>query len=55
MLILMECILVLAVLDLSVVVGGLLQAYQLFLIVYPQVSGHSFNSKVFFSVPFSDG
>ena len=51
----MECVLVLVVLDLSVVVGGLLQAYQLFLIVYPQVSGRSLASKIFFSVLVNDG
>ena len=44
----MECVLVLVVLDLSVVVGGLLQAYQRFLFVDPQVSGHSLSSKIFF-------
>ena len=41
----MECILDLVVLDLYFVVDRLLQAYQLFLIVHEQVSGHNLASK----------
>ena len=46
MLILMEGVLDLAVLDLFLMVDHLLQAYQLFLIVHQQVSGHNFASRI---------
>ena len=40
----MECVFDLVVLDLFLVVDRLLQAYQLFLIVHQQVSGHNLAS-----------
>ena len=54
MLILIECLLDL-VLHLFLVVNRLLQAYQLFLIAYQQVSDRNLASKIFLSVLLSDG
>ena len=54
MLILIECVLDL-VIDLFLVVGHLLQAYQLFLIAHQRVSGRNLTSKIFLSVSLSDG
>ena len=55
MLILMECVLNLVALDLFLVVDRLLQAYQLFLIAYQQVSGRNLASKISLLVLLSDG
>ena len=55
MLVLMECVFDLVVLDLFLVVDRLLQAYQLFLIAYQQVSGRNLASKISSSVLLSDG
>ena len=55
MLILMQCVLDFVVLDLFLVVDHLLQAYQLFLIVNQQVSGHNLASKISLSFTLSDG
>ena len=51
----MKCVLDLVVLDLFIVVDRLLQAYQLFLIVHQQVSGHNLASKISLSVLLIDG
>ena len=50
----MECVLDLVVLNLFRVVDHLLQAYQLFLIAYQQVSGCNLASKIPLSVLLSD-
>ena len=50
----MECVLDLVVLDLFLVVGFLLQTYQLFLIVQQQVSGPNLTSTISLSVLLSD-
>ena len=55
MLILMECVLDLVVLDLFLLVGCLLQDYQLFLITHQQVSGCNLVLKVSLLVLLSDG
>ena len=54
MLILIECVLDL-VIDLFLVVGRLLQAYQLFVIAHQRVSDRNLVSKIFLSVSLSDG
>ena len=51
----MECVLDLVVLDPFFVAYCPLQAYQLFLIVHQQVSGHNLTSKISLSVLLSDG
>ena len=51
----MECGLDLVALDLFFVEYCPLQAYQLFLIVHQQVSGHNLASKISLSVLLSDG
>ena len=55
MLILIECVLDLAVLDIFLVVGRLLPAYQLFLIARQQVFDCDLASEIFLSVLLTDG
>ena len=55
MLILIECVLDLAVLDIFLVVGRLLPAYQLFLIAHQQVFDCDLASEIFLSVLLTDG
>ena len=54
-LVLLECILGLVALDLFLVIQHLLQAYQLFLVAYQQVSDCNLASEIFLSVLMSDG
>ena len=54
MLILMECVLDLCFFYLFLVIDRLLQAYQIFLIAYQQVSDRNLASKIFLSVLLSD-